>query len=88
MAAVIKSRIVKIGNSQGVRIPKLLLEQSNLGEEVELVLEQDQIIIRPIQHVRQGWEEAFKAMRERGDDELLDATALVTHAWDEEEWEW
>lgn len=88
MAAVIKSRIVKIGNSQGVRIPKLLLEQSNLGEEVELVLEGDQIILRPVQYVRQGWEEAFKAMRERNDDELLDATTPVKHAWDEEEWEW
>jgi antitoxin MazE len=88
MAAVIKSRIVKIGNSQGVRIPKLLLEQSNLGEEVELVLQEDQIIVRPIQHVRQGWEEAFKAMSERGDDELLDSDAPVSTVWDEEEWEW
>lgn len=88
MVAVIKSRIVKIGNSQGVRIPKLLLEQSNLGEEVELVLEGDQIIVRPVQHVRQGWEVAFKAMGERGDDELLDDEALVSNDWDEEEWEW
>jgi antitoxin MazE len=88
MVAVIKSRIVKIGNSQGVRIPKLLLEQSNLGEEVELVLEENQIIVRPVQHVRQGWDEAFKAMGERGDDELLDDEALVSNDWDEEEWEW
>jgi antitoxin MazE len=88
VVAVIKSRIVKIGNSQGVRIPKLLLEQSNLGEEVELVLQEDQIIVRPVQHVRQGWEEAFKAMSERGNDELLDADALAPTSWDEEEWEW
>ena len=45
MPTVVKTRIVKIGNSQGIRIPKLLLEQSNLGEEVELELEQDQIIV-------------------------------------------
>jgi antitoxin MazE len=38
MVAVIKSRIVKIGNSQGIRIPKLLLEQTSLEDEVELVL--------------------------------------------------
>ena len=88
MVAVIKSRIVKIGNSRGVRIPKLLLEQSNLGEEVELVLEEDQIIVRPVQHVRQGWEKAFKALGERRDDELLDDGALVSNDWDEEEWEW
>jgi antitoxin MazE len=88
VTAVIKSRIVKIGNSQGIRIPKLLLEQTSLEDEVELVLEEDQIIVRPVQHVRQGWEEAFKAMGERGDDELLDADALAPSSWDEEEWEW
>ena len=77
MSTVIKSRIVKIGNSQGIRIPKLLLEQSNLGEEVELVLQEDQIVVRPIHYVRHGWEEAFKAMSEQGDDELLDGDALV-----------
>lgn len=88
MAAVIKSRIVKIGNSQGIRIPKLLLEQTSLEDEVELVLEEDQIIVRPVQHVRQGWEEAFEAMGEQGDDELLDAGAPVSNGWDEEEWEW
>ena len=88
MAAVIKSRIVKIGNSQGIRIPKLLLEQTSLEDEVELVLEEDQIVVRPVQHMRQGWEEAFKAMSKQGDDELLDGKPLVSNDWDEEEWEW
>ena len=88
MSTVVKSRIVKIGNSQGIRIPKLLLEQSNLGEEVELVLQQDQIVIRPTHHVRHRWEEAFEAMSERNDDELLDGDALVSTVWEEEEWEW
>jgi antitoxin MazE len=88
MSVVVKSRIVKIGNSQGIRIPKLLLEQSNLGEEVELVLQEDQIVVRPIHQVRHGWEKAFKAMAERGDDDLVDGDDLVSTAWDEEEWEW
>jgi antitoxin MazE len=84
----VKSRIVKIGNSQGIRIPKLLLEQTNLGEEVELELQEDRIIVRPIDQVRRHWEESFKAMAERGDDELLDGEALMPTVWDEEEWEW
>ncbi|MDD3828732.1 MAG: AbrB/MazE/SpoVT family DNA-binding domain-containing protein [Anaerolineae bacterium] len=88
MAAVIKSRIVKIGNSQGIRIPKLLLEQTSLEDEVELVLEEDQIIVRPAQRVRKGWDEAFKAMGKRADDGLLDAEAPVSNEWDEAEWEW
>lgn len=88
MSTVVKTRIVKIGNSQGIRIPKLLLEQANLGEEVELELQQDQIVVRPAYHVRHRWEEAFKAMAERSDDELLDGVVLVSTVWDEEEWEW
>lgn len=88
MSTVIKSRIVKIGNSQGIRIPKLLLEQSNIGEDVELVLQGDQIVVRPAHQVRHGWEEAFKIMGERGDDELLDAATLGSNNWDEDEWEW
>jgi antitoxin MazE len=88
MSTVIKTRVIKIGNSQGVRIPKLLLEQTNLGEEVELELQQNQIIIRPAYQVRHGWEEAFKAMAERGDDELLDGDVSISTTWDEEEWEW
>jgi len=88
MSTVVKSRIVKIGNSQGIRIPKLLLEQTNLGQEVELELQQDQIIVRSARPVRHCWDEAFRAMAERGDDELLDADALKPSSWDEEEWEW
>ena len=69
---VMKTRIIRIGNSQGVRIPKLLLEQSHLSEEVELEAQQHQIIIRSAEKPRQRWAEAFKAMAENGDDCLLD----------------
>ena len=87
MAAVIKTRIVKIGNSQGVRIPKLLLDQSNLGEDVELEVQDGQIVIREAGVNRAGWEEQFKKMAEHGDDKLLD-DAVVVSTWDEEEWDW
>jgi antitoxin MazE len=83
-----KARIVKIGNSQGVRIPKLLLERSNLAEEVELEAQNHQIIIRSARHPRQNWESAFRAMAERGDDELLDKNPVAQTLWDEAEWQW
>jgi antitoxin MazE len=83
-----KTRIVKIGNSQGVRIPKLLLERSNLAEEVELEAEDNRIIIRSTRHPRQDWERAFRAMAERGDDALLDKDLLTQTQWDEGEWQW
>lgn len=88
MSTVVKTRIVKIGNSQGIRIPKILLEQSALGEEVELTLEAEQIVIRSARSVRQGWEDAFQSMAARGDDGLLDGETLLPTAWDEEEWAW
>ncbi len=83
-----KARIIKIGNSQGIRIPKLLLEQSALGEEVELEAQDNQIIIRPATSPRQGWEEAFQRMAERGDDRLLDQDLTGRTQWDREEWQW
>jgi antitoxin MazE len=82
-----KTRIIRIGNSQGVRIPKLYLEQSRLGEEVVLEVQSNEIVIRAAQPPRHGWAEAFKAMAARGDDQLLDKGFSHT-SWDEEEWEW
>ena len=83
-----KARIIRIGNSQGIRIPKPLLEQSGLGEEVELEVQPDQIIIRRAGRPRQGWAEAFQAMAEQADDALLHAEGVAGSLWDEEEWEW
>lgn len=83
-----KTRIVKIGNSQGVRIPKLLLERSNLTEEVELEAQDDRIIIRSTKQPRQDWQSAFRAMSKRGDDKLLDKHSLTQTRWDEGEWRW
>lgn len=73
----VKTRIIKIGNSQGIRIPKVLLEQAGLGEEVELDVSNHQILIRAVGKPRQGWDEAFRAMAEAGDDRLLDEDLTV-----------
>jgi len=83
-----RTRIVRIGNSQGIRIPKLLLERSKLAEEVELEAEDNRIIIRSAKQPRQDWESAFRAMAERGDDGLLNNNLLARTQWDEDEWQW
>lgn len=88
MTSVVRARIIRIGNSQGIRIPKLLLEQAHLGNEVELELGQDGIMIRSVQSARYGWDEAFQTMAERGEDELLDSATPLANEWDEDEWEW
>lgn len=81
-----KTRIVKIGNSQGIRIPKLLLERSNLAEEVELEAEDNRIIISSTKQPRRDWALAFHEMAEQGDDSLLDNILLTQ--WDKDEWQW
>jgi antitoxin MazE len=83
-----KTRIIKIGNSQGIRIPKVLLEQSGLGEEVELEVQDAQIVIRPAERPRQGWDEAFRSMTGHADDRLLDEDVTGQTRWDEDEWQW
>lgn len=88
MKTAIKSRIVKIGNSQGIRIPKLLLDQLGFGTEVEIVVERNTLVIRPLAHPRQGWEEQFRAMATTGDDQLLDGDLVSLSSWDDAEWEW
>lgn len=86
MGAPIRTRIVKIGNSQGVRIPKLLLEQSGIHAEVEIEVHGDHLTIRKASHLRNGWDEAFAAMAKEHDDILLDK--VNTTDWDQVEWEW
>ena len=82
-----KVRIVRIGNSRGIRIPKPLLDQTGFGEEVEIEVRGASLILRRPREVREGWSEEFRAMAESGDDVLLDGD-LSTTSWDDEEWEW
>ena len=84
----VKTRIFRIGNSRGVRLPRALLEESGLGEQIELEAQQGQIVIRAAQRPRAGWEEQFRAMAERGDDRLLDEGDLPATRWHGSAWTW
>lgn len=81
-----KSRLVRIGNSRGVRIPKPLLEEAGLEDEVHLTLGPDGILISPASAARSGWSEAAALLRERGEAGLLDEPAPTR--FDESSWEW
>jgi len=83
-----RARVVKIGNSQGIRIPKPLLEQIGITNDVELEVENKQIIIRPISSPREGWDFAFKSMARKGNDSVGKDFENISHSWDEEEWQW
>lgn len=81
-----KSRIVRIGNSQGVRLPRPLLEQAGLGDDVILRASPGRIVIEAARAPRAGWADAARAMHAADDDRLLDAPAPTL--FDREEWEW
>ena len=68
----VRTQIIKIDNSRGIRIPKTLIDQVKLGNEVEIVVQRGHLVIRPVYRPRSGWEEQFRAMAEHGDDQLLD----------------
>jgi antitoxin MazE len=81
-----KTRIVRIGNSRGIRVPKLLLEQADLPDEVELRAEPGRIVVSAATRPRTGWAAKARAMHNRGDDVLLDDTTPTT--FDLADWRW
>jgi antitoxin MazE len=85
MPKAVKSRIVQVGNSQGIRIPKTMLEQSGISEHVEIEVRDNQIVITAASKARVGWGDAFAQMAINGDE--LDPLT-VTDTWDQTEWVW
>ncbi len=83
-----RTAIVKIGNSRGLRIPKPLLGQCGLAGEVDLVVRGRELVIRKVRRPRAGWDKAFEAMARLGDDRPPDKGAGAPTEWDKADWEW
>lgn len=67
-----KTTIRRMGNSQGVLIPKPVLAQLGLENEVEMEVENDALVLRrPHPSIREGWAEASKVIAQSGDDPLV-----------------
>jgi len=81
-----KAQIIQIGNSQGIRIPKVLLEESRITGEVEIEKHPDGILIRNVKKPRDGWNEAFRVMADNEDDELIGGAPATT--FEKKEWQW
>jgi len=81
-----KTRIVRIGNSRGIRVPKLLLDQADLPDDVELRAEPGRLVVRAAARPRAGWDAKARAMHEHGDDQLLDGR--VATRFDDADWRW
>ena len=83
-----KTKIVRIGNSQGIRIPKSLLHQCCLEGPLEIEVLGTQLVVRAASRPRQDWDEAFRSMHHHQDDRLVDTAAISSSQWDQDEWEW
>ena len=81
-----KTHLVRIGNSRGVRLPKTIIAQAGLTEEVELEVRDGAVVIARATSTRSGWAAAASEIRQRTEDRLLDTPTRTR--FDEKEWEW
>jgi antitoxin MazE len=93
MKKVAKTRIVRIGNARGIRLPAKWAAQLRVGDEVEILVRGSELIVLPAGYgPRQGWEKALRAAAEKGDDPLFTDDLLLDEwpptKWDMTEWEW
>ena len=86
---IVKSKIVRIGNSQGVRIPHFLLQQLHLTNEVEMTVQDDQLVIRAARKPRQDWDSRFAASLPVGEEPSSEDQDIPQLSdWDGTEWTW
>ncbi len=81
-----KARLVRIGNSRGIRLPKPVIEEAGLSEEVEVRVRDGAVIIMSAVRPRMGWEHAAAEARARDGDRLLDEPTATR--FDDREWRW
>ena len=82
-----KAQIVQIGNSQGLRIPKVLLEESGIKGEVELEITPEGILIRNISKPRADWDRQFELLRDH-DDDVPQSETQTSSQFEIKEWQW
>jgi antitoxin MazE len=89
---VMRSKLVAIGNSKGIRLPKALLQAARLVDAVDLRVEDGKLVITPVRRrrrPREGWAEAIQADIERNGVPEPDFDWLsMPNEWDAEGWRW
>ena len=82
-----RTKLIRIGNSRGIRLPKPILEASGISDEVDLKVEGGRVILmRPDKHPREGWAEAIDAIGPDAED-WSDWQNMPSEAL-EEDWVW
>lgn len=64
--------VVAIGNSKGIRLPKAILEQLHIQDQLEMDVEEQRLVLKPVNNLpRAGWAEALKSMHSNKEDSLM-----------------
>lgn len=86
---MVHTRLAKLGNSQGFRVPRLLLEAAGINDAVTIEVRNDEIVIRRAEPAdpRANWDAEFKLMAAR-DAAAGEGLMDFPNRFDHEEWEW
>lgn len=79
------AKIIPVGNSKGIRIPNYILKQLNIQTKLEMIVDEkhDEVVLKPIKKIRDGWDSSFQKMRKNNED-----TLLIDDSVDLKDWEW
>ena len=81
--------LIRIGNSQGIRIPKAVIEQARLEDrQLEFKVIDEGLLIQPVKTPREGWQEQFDRIFSPQESSEADQEWLDAPLADEEDWEW
>ncbi len=82
-----RTRLIRIGNSRGVRIPKALVEAAGLNASLRMRIVDTGLLIERVEDdPRAGWGEAARKLVDRCAGGLLDHPTPTV--FDESEWDW
>jgi len=81
-----KAKLVQIGNSRGIRLPKPMIEEAGLKDDVDIHVKERSIIITSNVKPRSDWANSAKQLHDRNDDVLIDSGSPTD--FDETEWQW
>lgn len=79
-----KSSLIKIGNSKGVRINSNIIKECELESEVEIKVVNKKIIIEAVKEPRADWNKSFEKMHKKNEDNLLINNGNIF----DKDWEW
>jgi len=83
------AHLVKIGNSQGIRIPKPLIQQARLeGKELDIQVVNQGLLVTPSKKPRDGWEKAIEAVASNQSNDIADTEWLEAELTTDEDLEW